>query len=82
MCLSLFITATVIYLLAGATVLMLLYEIEVIGQAMNRLVPKERKVKTYLRGKPLIMTIVFWAWPLALLALMFINYRDNWRVYA
>ena len=68
---------SIVYLWAGASVLFALWQIEVIGQAMNGLLPEEKRFNTYLRRKPAVMAIVFLAWPMALPIWVFIELRSN-----
>lgn len=56
----------IVYFWAGITVLYALWLIEVIGQNLNGLLPEEKQLKVYLRKKPVVMVIVFFAWPVAL----------------
>lgn len=67
----------VVYSWAGASVLFALWQIETIGQAMNGLLPEEKQFKTYLCNKPVVMAIVFLAWPMALPIWVFIERRSN-----
>ena len=71
------VTLLVVYFWAGASVLFALWQIETIGQAMNGLLPEEKRFKTYLRGKPAVMAIIFLAWPMALTIWGFIEMRSN-----